>query len=1606
MSHRKTSLSRSVNTLVQVLALGLVGPLAGFSTASLAQTMSDYAAMPPLAERIGETQVMLTMSLDHQLFMKAYNDYDDLTGDGEADTTYNKTFDYAGYFDHLKCYTYAAGRFQYSSMAGGEFQQACADDEWSGNFLNWLTMTRMDLVRFALYGGYRSTDADGTTVLERAYLPPDSHSFAKYYDGADIAELVDVTSMPTACEEDGNGVCTGYTFCNTTQPPPFEGPLFSHEPAAQNLPPQLRVARGNYSFWASSERFQCLYGPTARTSNSSTWSELPFIGDLGHLPESERESQFPGHNGNDAATTGIPAFNVPPTKAQGRDFTVRVEVCGANEQPGAHNCKRYSGTSSKPIGVLQSFGEDRDVQFGLMTGGLGSNTDWGVLRKNIGSVAAEINPDTGVFSQEGVALIRSLDAMRIVDYQYYHPSSLDRRGTYNESCHWGRNSIDDAGACRNWGNPFSEILAESYRYFSGAENAMVSAAADGNLLGHAGLGVDTWTDPLGEGLACANMNVIGFNSSSVSYDSDLAAKLGDLPFLPGAETPTGLLADISQTELSNGRRYFVGSVAGGGEGSNNGFCTPKAIADLSTVSGVCPEAPNLLGSFLGAGLAQYVFQNNVRGAGTASEHTIRTIGVTMAGNLPRISIPIGDGSRKVEIVPVCFNAMTQSSCALVSFRPLEVDPANGSGRYLVDWEDSQQGGDFDIDMNGIIEYEFTASGALSVTTQALYVSTRDAMGFGFGLSGTGNADADTLHFLSGINDFNWNGVNLGREPQSRTFTIAGSSETSLAGEFLDSPLYYAAKYGSESVDESYSSVTNPTLLGEQLDRVLNRLLERNATGSAGVTFSPQNLTGEGLAIQSLYLPRLDQTEEGRTVRSIKWAGVVNGLFIDRRGNYREDTNANGRLDPADNLIVPRYDEASDTTVFDRYAVTAAGTQGALIAADLPVYQINPVWSAHQQLSLLPSDEASEQRQVYNSNSPQRYIFTANAGTGNVVTGAADFVASAAAAPAWQNLLDAGDLPAADLINFIRGEEVEGLRSRSIQLGDDAQTTRWLLGDIVHSTPAVVGRPNANFYSTYADETYQVFQEQYRNRRHVVYVGANDGMLHAFNAGFFNPDTQTYQRTATGGPGGIELGNELWGYVPHNLLPHLKWLAMPDYSHVYYVDSKIQTFDAKIFPPSARHPGGWGTILVTGMRFGGGDYLLDDDTFRSAYVIMDITDPEAPPTLIGEFSHPALGFTTSNAQVVKFRQRTATGTYARDEWFLVVGSGPQGLSALNSGSSERDASLFYLDLNTIREGGTPQLQQIEVDAPASYVGNIAVVDWQWDMQDDAIYFGTVDANGGGGLWQVVLNPLAAGGNKFGTPTRLLTGELANKPFFAPPLPVADSHNNYWVFAGTGRFLVGSDLSAGGQHSYFGVKVGDRSTWPASGPVENISLNAGDLLNVSDYQVLVDQLGGGVYVSAGDYAVEPQTMEEVDREVLQQNGWYRNFAPNQSNFTRSVLTNSTLYVNAYSPTDGSCSAAGGTTAYIMDIFNGLPQVRREALIFGDDGIIVAGVDAPLTAVGLTVGLGSSIPTDATVLPGSVETPMGDGSKPTPLEPQLKPPPMSRRSWREVPLDEVVR
>ena len=151
-------------------------------------------------------------------------------GDPAIDTTYKNNIDYVGYFDSKKCYAYVGGagfggtgQFNPTGAGAAPYGHVCAGN-WSGNFLNWSTMARIDIIRKVLYGGKRIVDDAGTstlstsgspgnglTVLGRTITPRDAHSWAKVYEAADVASFVPAAMTATIPPR----TLPSITICNT-----------------------------------------------------------------------------------------------------------------------------------------------------------------------------------------------------------------------------------------------------------------------------------------------------------------------------------------------------------------------------------------------------------------------------------------------------------------------------------------------------------------------------------------------------------------------------------------------------------------------------------------------------------------------------------------------------------------------------------------------------------------------------------------------------------------------------------------------------------------------------------------------------------------------------------------------------------------------------------------------------------------------------------------------------------------------------------------------------------------------------------------------------------------------------------------------------------------------------------------------------------------------------------------------------------------------------------------------------------------------------------------------------------------------------------------------
>ncbi len=237
-----------------------------------------------------------------------------------------------------------------------------------------------------------------------------------------------------------------------------------------------------------------------------------------------------------------------------------------------------------------------------------------------------------------------------------------------------------------------------------------------------------------------------------------------------------------------------------------------------------------------------------------------------------------------------------------------------------------------------------------------------------------------------------------------------------------------------------------------------------------------------------------------------------------------------------------------------------------------------------------------------------------------------------------------------------------------------------LGDIYHSTPVVVGAPS-QFFSAPGFSTAVGGANSFRTanveRQRVIYAGSNDGMLHGFNAGTWDP-LVTPKRYNAG------TGEELFAYIPKNLLPSLKNMKVTTTStHQYLVDSSPKAADVWLDgnANNVMETSEWKTVIVTGERKGG----------RGLFAL-DITSPQN----LGSSSYPVplweidntvltnLGQTWSEPLIGRVKIRE--GGVDKDRWVAIVGGGYWHSTTLSAGAAAGATSISVVDSTGFQTSG--------------------------------------------------------------------------------------------------------------------------------------------------------------------------------------------------------------------------------------------------------------------------------------------------------------------------------
>ncbi len=1266
---------------LQALIFGLV--LAMLS--SLAGAVVDIAQKPVFLNP-PDPRMMLVMSRDHQLSMKAYNDYSDLNGDGVIDKTYTDTVDYYGYFDTGRCYVYNNSRFEPSAAAVGTNKHECSG-EWSGNFLNWAAMTRMDVLRKVLYGGYRSTDNNGTalgdTVLERAMLPNDVHAFAKIYTGSDVNKFTPYSYA-------------SISICNVT-------PETSGKSNATTVAPALQVASGAYTNWAFYDGQQCGAGTGAITDKPSSGSIT--------------------------------------------SLTARVAVCVPGKEE--DNCTSYGG-NKKPTGLLQKYGQGDSaarVRFGLLTGSYTKNKSGGVLRKNTslmsGNTTAtdnEINPATGQFINQGASdygIVNTINRFRIAGWDF---------GTHKYQYNCGNPGMltFNNGECVDWGNPLSEMYLESLRYFAG--NTSPSPAfdtSDASVI--PSLPKVTWSDPLPSTEWCALSNTVVLSTGLGSFDDDDFTSASDVSGL----NPAALTTTVGQKENVNGT-YLIGDNT---VTTSDNQCTGKTLADLANAKGICPEGPSLKGTYFIAGLAYsnqtvdlrplYQTLRNTRWGSKSSNpnpdfaarQPMGTYTVALAESLPKLDIPVAGGT--ISFLPSCqansSSTATASTsgwrvCSLTDMKVLSWNMSGGnviSGQLEMAWEDSTWGNDYDLDGKELIDFcvgtacsPAVSANQIQITAQTNYAQAGHTLRFGYTVTGS-NLDGTYLDILrpGGVN-FTTLPVPSGvTGPTSRIFDLGSST-----AKLLENPLWYAAKYGSadylsgnwdikknasgaagsDGVPDNFFKVTNPAGLYDALGKVFEAAAAADASASAIATNST----------------RLDTTTHvyQALFHTPSWYGELKAIPLDSEG------------EPG----TPTWD---------------ASTTG-----NIPVF-------GSRKIATWDGDTGSGADFIWGSlnNTQKTAIDAANVSNGS-----------------------------SPVLDYLRGDQ-------SLEQPSGTYRTRaTLLGDIVNSDPHYVAVESYGYdepgsgLSLTEQTAYTTFRTTFKagtpttpGRTPALYVGANDGMLHAINAA---------NTVAKGG------GQELFTYVPDAVIPNLKNLASPTYTHQYFVDGSPNSGDAYL-------GGAWKTVLLGTLGAGG-----------KAVFALDITDPDA-----FDASKVMWEYTDSSGDLGNIMGRAFVARMNDGNWYAVFGNGYN--------SANAHAVLYMVPLD--KSLGSPFTIDTGVGTDNG-LSEPALLDTNGDRIIDTIYAGDLRGN----VWKFDVSGTTTGSWKVAyktgtTPTplfqaKIVTGSVTTEQPITSPLEIGaapSGQSGFMIYFGTGKYLGNSDIGPTNTQTGYGIldsgsKITGTSTNPRS------------------------------------------------------------------------------------------------------------------------------------------------------------------------------------------------
>jgi type IV pilus assembly protein PilY1 len=571
---------------------------------------------------------------------------------------------------------------------------------------------------------------------------------------------------------------------------------------------------------------------------------------------------------------------------------------------------------------------------------------------------------------------------------------------------------------------------------------------------------------------------------------------------------------------------------------------------------------------------------------------------------------------------------------------------------------------------------------------------------------------------------------------------------------------------------TYYSASNPKLLRESLAKGLSEIKSVQGASAAAAASSLAPTDGDNFQYVASY-------------QTVKWTGNlesrtvnINSLVTSETAGWCVESVASTAC--AVPSVETRITGNGSTAIYCKATnsdQSKCDSAGGILGAVLGTSESS---SCYVEISgsctgRLQSQVAGNSRKIYFNSNNALVTFTAD----NLSTTQKTALNNGYLALSQMQGLPASDPKIADaakvnkLVDYLRGnktyEDNSGNTVAANRLFRERQAT---LGDISQSAPVYSRVLNA----TYLDANHKAYKNSMETRLPAVFVGANDGMLHAFNA---------------------NTGDELWAFIPTPAIANLANLADKEYGanyHTNYVNGSPVVRDVCISGCSGSGAV-WRTILVSGLNGGGRGYFA-----------LDVTNPTSP-TLLWEMHtqngfNSNLGYSFGNPVVTKMQD---------GRWVVLVTSGynngtyarklNDGTFVNNSPMGDGGGYLYVLDAYTGTQLKTLSTGEGSASNPSGLAKISNFVERMFENNTSVkIYGGDLNGN----IWRFDINTNAV--------TKIATlrdgGGNPQKITTNPELGKVDK--NVVIMVGTGKFLEPADLTNTPQNSVYGFKDAGQST----------------------------------------------------------------------------------------------------------------------------------------------------------------------------------------------------